>query len=173
MRPNDMQPVHLHFALGRGGSPGGALGPGGSPGGALGSGGSPGGGRMRASDAERERAAEALRRHHADGRLTTDELEERIERAYAATTLADLDELFADLPRTRSRPAGDVARGGPRMWPIVFVAPIVAMLVAVSIFTAAHVLWIIWPLTFFLVTRLMYGGRRWRSRGWIDAPRRF
>ena len=40
----------------------------------------------RASDAERDRAADALRQHHADGRLSTDELEERTGRAYAATT---------------------------------------------------------------------------------------
>src|SRR5579862_3358748 len=57
---------------------------------------------LRASDAERERAAEALRRHHADGRLTTDELEERTERAYASKTLGDLDRLFGDLPRVRA-----------------------------------------------------------------------
>jgi hypothetical protein len=56
----------------------------------------------RASDAERDRAADALRRHHGDGRLSTDELEERIGRAYAATTRGDLDQLFADLPRLRS-----------------------------------------------------------------------
>ena len=45
------------------------------------------GSELRASDAERERSADALRRHHADGRLTTDEFEERTGRAYAATTL--------------------------------------------------------------------------------------
>ncbi len=39
----------------------------------------------RASDAERDRVADALRRHHADGRLSTDEFEERTGRAYAAT----------------------------------------------------------------------------------------
>jgi uncharacterized protein DUF1707/2TM domain-containing protein len=53
---------------------------------------------LRASDADRERFVEALRRHHVDGRLTAEELEERTEQAYAARTFGDLDALAADLP---------------------------------------------------------------------------
>jgi Domain of unknown function (DUF1707)/2TM domain len=53
---------------------------------------------LRASDADRERFVESLGRHHADGRLTTEELAERTERAYAARTLGDLDALATDLP---------------------------------------------------------------------------
>src|SRR3954469_7068329 len=53
---------------------------------------------LRASDAERERVAEALRRHHLDGRLDTEELQERLERAYAARTTGELAPLLADLP---------------------------------------------------------------------------
>ncbi|MDP9208862.1 MAG: DUF1707 domain-containing protein, partial [Actinomycetota bacterium] len=53
---------------------------------------------LRASDADRERFVEALGRHHVDGRLTTEELAERTERAYAARTLGDLDALATDLP---------------------------------------------------------------------------
>jgi hypothetical protein len=53
---------------------------------------------LRASDADRERFVEALSQHHADGRLTTEELAERTERAYAARTLGDLDALATDLP---------------------------------------------------------------------------
>jgi hypothetical protein len=48
---------------------------------------------LRASDADREQFVEALRRHHAEGRLTVEELTERTERAYAARTLGDLDAL--------------------------------------------------------------------------------
>jgi hypothetical protein len=55
------------------------------------------------SDAERERTVEALRDHYAEGRLTSDELEERTEQAYHATTRADLTALVRDLPRYRSR----------------------------------------------------------------------
>jgi uncharacterized protein DUF1707/2TM domain-containing protein len=64
---------------------------------------------LRASDADREQFVRALRQHHADGRLTAEELAERTERAYAARTFGDLDALAADLPPLRppaARPAG-------------------------------------------------------------------
>jgi uncharacterized protein DUF1707 len=54
--------------------------------------------RIRASDADRDRVAEALREHHAAGRLTMEEFQERLDRAYAARTLGELDALTADLP---------------------------------------------------------------------------
>src|SRR5436309_3108649 len=56
---------------------------------------------LRASDAERERVVEALRAHAAEGRLAPDELEQRIEGAYAAATRAELRPLLADLPAPR------------------------------------------------------------------------
>jgi Domain of unknown function (DUF1707)/2TM domain len=56
---------------------------------------------LRASDADREQFVEALRQHHAEGRLTTEELAERTERAYAARTFGDLDALATDLPPLR------------------------------------------------------------------------
>jgi DUF1707 SHOCT-like domain len=126
------------------------------------------GSALRASDAERERAAEALRRHHADGRLTTDELEERTERAYAATTLGDLDELFVDLPRVRA--PEDDHRPRPRWgWPF----PILVALVVIAVVTSAHVLWLAWPLMFVFFFRFMRRDPWWRSRGWPEPWRRF
>jgi hypothetical protein len=59
---------------------------------------------LRASDADRERTVAALRHHAAVGRLTIDELDERSERAYAATTLRELGALQADLPAEALRP---------------------------------------------------------------------
>jgi len=53
---------------------------------------------LRASDADRERTAQALRRHAADGRLDPSELDERLSVAYAARTGSELDGLTADLP---------------------------------------------------------------------------
>lgn len=58
----------------------------------------PGDPRMRASDADRERAAALLREHHAEGRLTAEEFSERLDRAFTAKTRGDLDELLEDLP---------------------------------------------------------------------------
>ena len=54
--------------------------------------------RIRASDADRDRAATLLREHHAAGRLTAEEFHERLDRAMTAKTLGELDELMADLP---------------------------------------------------------------------------
>jgi hypothetical protein len=64
---------------------------------------------LRASDAEREQLVSALRRHAADGRLTTDELEERTGAAFAATTRGELVALRRDLPEA----AAPATRPGP------------------------------------------------------------
>ena len=53
---------------------------------------------VRASDAERDRTVASLRRAYAAGRLQLDELERRIERAYAATWRSELRGLTRDLP---------------------------------------------------------------------------
>jgi hypothetical protein len=53
---------------------------------------------VRASDTERDQAAEILRAAYAEGRLTRAELDERTGAAYAATTRADLSGLTSDLP---------------------------------------------------------------------------
>jgi hypothetical protein len=58
----------------------------------------PGDPRLRASDADRDRTAQLLREHHAVGRLTAEEFNDRLEKAFAARTLGELDELLADLP---------------------------------------------------------------------------
>ena len=58
----------------------------------------PADGAVRASDEDRERVVAALKEHCATGRLTIEELPERVERAYAATTLLELAELTYDLP---------------------------------------------------------------------------
>jgi len=54
----------------------------------------------RASDQDRERAAAALGGHYAAGRLTLEEFQERLDQAYAAKTLGELDDLTTDLPGT-------------------------------------------------------------------------
>jgi hypothetical protein len=55
---------------------------------------------MRASDADRERLATELRDHAVAGRLDTDELETRVQQAYAARTTDELRDLRRDLPAT-------------------------------------------------------------------------
>lgn len=53
---------------------------------------------LRLSDADRSEVAERLSHHYADGRLDRAELDERLERAMGARTVADLDGIFAGLP---------------------------------------------------------------------------
>jgi Domain of unknown function (DUF1707)/2TM domain len=65
---------------------------------------------LRASDADRERVVRLLRDAHAEGRLTAEEFDERLDRAYAARTYADLDGLTGDLP-IPPRPATPVPAG--------------------------------------------------------------
>ena len=52
---------------------------------------------LRASDADREAAAERLRQACLEGRLDSDELEQRLEAAYAGRFVADLERLTADV----------------------------------------------------------------------------
>ena len=57
----------------------------------------------RASDGERDRVIAELRAHHADGRLGTEDLEHRVDRAIRATTRGELDALCSDLPSLAGR----------------------------------------------------------------------
>lgn len=61
---------------------------------------------VRASDADRDRVAEVLRDAAGDGRLTLDELQERLDAVYAAKTYAELAPITGDLP-------GAPGPGGP------------------------------------------------------------
>lgn len=104
-------------------------------------------GDLRIGDADRERAAELLRLHTAAGRVTTDELEERLDRVYAARTGRELRAPLSDLP---AEPAARPARGR-RELPVSPLMPAAAVLIAVALLTHAWgVLFLLWPLAMFL-----------------------
>ena len=96
--------------------------------------------RMRTSDADRERVTARLRDHYAEGRLTRDELDERIAAALNARTFGDLRRVLADLPEPRPvapqrvpsmtapRPY-PVFRRGPRLFPLLAIAFLALLLV--------------------------------------------
>ena len=67
---------------------------------------------IRASDADRERTVTVLRTSGANGQLTVDELDERIEAAYAAKTRGELERLVEDLGGSRTRPSDLPVRPG-------------------------------------------------------------
>jgi hypothetical protein len=56
---------------------------------------------LRVGDSEREAVAAELREHYAQGRLTLEAFQQRLDAAFAARTRAELDELIADLPHAR------------------------------------------------------------------------
>jgi hypothetical protein len=69
----------------------------------------------RASDSEREATVTRLREAAAEGRLTVEELADRIDAAYAAGMRAELEPLTADLPAVSgSSMAVEGGRGGTR-----------------------------------------------------------
>jgi Domain of unknown function (DUF1707) len=97
--------------------------------------------RMRASDADRDRATARLREHFAEGRLTQAELDERISAALSAKTLGDLRRVTADLPEPgvapwggpRPQPTGPpfivARRHPPRLLPVILLVLLLALVI--------------------------------------------
>ena len=135
---------------------------------------------IRASDDDRERVVDELRRHAAEGRLEVAELEERIERALAARTQGELAVLTRDLPERQPEvPAPAPAprrrsRARPELG--LFVA-VMSLLIVIWAVSGAGYFWPIWPLVgwgFFVLgpgrAFGVCGGRHRRrrsARGWI------
>jgi uncharacterized membrane protein YccC len=73
---------------------------------------------LRASDEQRERAAAEIRHHFAEGRLSADELGERLDAVYRARTEGELQALRADLPAlpaTREQARTEIAQRRSRL----------------------------------------------------------
>jgi len=68
--------------------------------------------RLRASDADRDRAASVLNEALSEGRLTAEEHSERLDSIYAAKTQADLVPLLEDLPAASATAPPALAGGG-------------------------------------------------------------
>jgi hypothetical protein len=117
---------------------------------------------LRVSDAERDEVATLLRDAAAEGRLTPDELDERVEKALSARTGADLDALLADLPRKRALPAPPSNEGMRNFSLLVGVALLVTGLVLAA--GVGHI-WAVWILGF-VVFKVARGGRT-RGAHWI------
>ena len=97
--------------------------------------------RMRVSDADRDRVTARLREHFAEGRLTSDELDERISAALNAKTVGELRHVMSDLPEPAvvpprpqygpwgAAPPWIVRRRGPRILPLFLLVLLVALIV--------------------------------------------
>jgi hypothetical protein len=106
---------------------------------------------IRASDAERERVATVLREHAAEGRLDVDELDERLEQAYAARTRSELERLTTDLPPAPvPRPRPPVPAESQRGWGVrervgSYLGVMALLIVIWALTGASHSFWPIWP----------------------------
>ena len=69
---------------------------------------------LRASDAEREQAADVLRAAASEGRLDVEELEDRLTSAYRAATRRELERLIADVSPERLGTGQAIAMPGKR-----------------------------------------------------------
>jgi hypothetical protein len=141
-------------------------------------------------DDDRQTVVAELQRHFIDGRLTSDELEQRVEDALHARTFADLAVLLTDLPTLPSQaPATSLEPSEPVEYDsphFSFGPPLGAILVLVGIVT---MLWMFampggshmggfgfWPILIwglFFIGRPPRRGRRDRWHGGGGPPARY
>jgi Domain of unknown function (DUF1707) len=130
---------------------------------------------LRVSQAERDEVVATLAGHFADGRLTVEEYEERVEAALVARTGRDLEPPLADLPA--ADPPSAPARAHPRRSePGSFRAPLmpgarllaVAAVVVLAIASGPWALWLLWP-ALVLTGGCGFGRRQWRVRNDVQA----
>jgi hypothetical protein len=150
---------------------------------------------MRVGDSERESVAAELREHYAQGRLTLEDFQQRLDAALAAKTRGDLDRLISDLPHVS--PAGAPLpvsgsgwyhhdhrghdrrnyreRRGPRFGGLVFLISALASSLIVFDFLAGFrwplpgrlgLLIAIFTIVRGLLRRIFRGGRRYPRRPW-------
>jgi hypothetical protein len=120
-------------------------------------------GDTRVSDAERNRVIELLKQHTADGRLTLDEFEGRVEETLAARTGSDLRMVLRDLPMPESERAQSrsTAPVGASLLPVIGLA-------AVLIWVVVHLF--VWPLLVFAFCWFrIRGGHHRRARFGYDS----
>jgi hypothetical protein len=138
---------------------------------------------LRAADADRVAVATVLGEHMSAGRLTLDEYDDRLARAYAAKTYGELEQLTADLPaavpaprpapqpatpHTRSDPAVVAAHGGWDKDPHSWRAWLTTSLIVLTIWAATSLanweflyfwpVWVIGPWGAVLLARRLNGG---------------
>lgn len=121
---------------------------------------------LRASDADREQVATLLRESFTAGRLTMEELEDRLARAYRSRLLGELDALVHDLPVGAGR-AAPTHRRSRRLNVPGFILLLVIVAVVWAAIAATH-FFPVFPLLFFW----LFFGRGWRRRSPAYAPSR-
>jgi hypothetical protein len=95
---------------------------------------------LRASEDQREHTADLLREHFQQGRLSIDELAERLGVAFAAHTHGELDALLGDLPAQGPQATARALPRNVRAFLLVN-----ALLVGIWLLTGAGYFWPMWP----------------------------
>jgi hypothetical protein len=103
---------------------------------------------MRAADVDRDAVAERLRKAATEGRLSTEELERRMEAALSARTYGELDALVADLPGSRvlaPRPTRPVGLLGPALaLAVAFPLAVASIVIAALVISGVLAMWWVW-----------------------------
>jgi hypothetical protein len=128
---------------------------------------------LRVGDADRQAVVAELQRHFIDGRLTSEELGERVTQALNAKTFGELSQPLADLPTLSQYEDTPVTETRPDWHRFLFSSPIGAILILVGIMLLMTLLvfpmgrgfgfFPFWPVLiwgFFLIGRPYRGGRR-------------
>ena len=116
----------------------------------------------RVADADRERAAAVLSQAFRDGVLRVEEFDRRLSAVYSATTVGDLDDVMADLPRDwaeelrTTEQASRRAERHRREWQAGFASYRGVMLLLVGT----------WAVTSLAAGELLYPWPIWPILGW-------
>lgn len=130
--------------------------------------------RIRISDSDRERASALLRDHYAEGRLTAEELDERVAAALQAKTAGDLRRVMADLPGPAqpdpqngppfTAPPWTYRRRGPRLLPLALFVLFAALLLPGGGFVLFAFLKLILLVWLVIALVAVFGAFRFRHR---------
>jgi hypothetical protein len=121
---------------------------------------------VRASDADRERVSRTLGEHAPAGRLTPEELDERLEAAYASRTDAELDRLLDDLPGPpAAHPEGRARQVARARLTHRAGAAVITSLLCVGIWAATGANGSFWPIWVILVAAVGLAREGWRTLG--------
>ncbi len=126
---------------------------------------------LRVSDQERERLVSEIREHFAAGRLSEDELDERVQAAYNARTASELNDVRRDLPKLPPTPTERHAelteRRGHLQRRLLQQSggAVVPFLICTVIWVASGATGAFWPIWLLLIAAIPLARNGWRLYG--------